>query len=31
MFNHLFDKDYEAFRAYFLESVGELKGTEVWV
>ena len=24
-------KNYEAFRAYFLESVGELQGTGVWL
>ena len=33
MVNHLFDKglrDYEAFRAYFFKSVGELQGIGVW-
>ena len=28
--NHLFDKGLRSFRAYFLESVGELQGTGVW-
>ena len=27
MVNHFLTKDYEAFRAYFLESVGELQAT----